>query len=167
MLQFNGCGLPNVWLADGYQEEAFEGDKAYSYVDLMGLYQAIAHALATSPAELTGDEFRFLRKRLEWSQEECGEFLGKTGQAVAKWEKGQAALSRADASLLRLAWLGRERPGELEAFVQRLIASAAMPPEREYVFRRESQDWVRCNRELAAAATAGILRLSRPAPGSR
>ncbi len=36
---------------------------------------------------LRGDEFRFLRIELDLSQKALGEYLGKTDQSVANWEK--------------------------------------------------------------------------------
>ena len=58
-----GCGLPNVQLVDGFL--IHERDQSVSYQDLSGLYQALAQAVACRGADLTSEEFRFLRKRLE------------------------------------------------------------------------------------------------------
>lgn len=151
MLKFTGCGLPNVVLADGYTTVAFEGGCAHSYADIAGLYEAIGHAVATSRHPLTGDEFRFLRKRLGWSQAETGACLDKSNQAVAKWEKGETPVPRSDGHVIRLAWLRHHSKKDVLAAVEAMFGDHPAQAEREYVFIFAGR-WVRVSRELAVAA---------------
>lgn len=135
MLKLQGTGLPNVFLADGYHEASLGDRVAYSYSDLTGLYVEIAKSIALSGCEMTAAEFRFLRKRLALSQLEAGNILGKTSQAVAKWEKGKTQIPKADSSLIRLAWLQKHAPGEIIGFLDTLLTTpSSLQPKSEYVF---------------------------------
>ena len=135
MLNLLGSGLPNVFLADGYHESSFDGRVAYSYSDLVGLYVEIAKSIALSTHEMTAAEFRFLRKRLELSQSEVGNIIGKTSQAVAKWEKEKAQIPKADSTLLRLTWLQKFAPSEILDFLSNFLTCPnSTTPKKEYVF---------------------------------
>lgn len=105
MHHLRGCGLPNVQLVDGYVVR--EKDQSVAYQDIDGLYKAIAQTVACRGADLTGAEFRFLRKRLGMSQGDAGELVGCTDQTVAKWEKGELRVPVAAGRLLRATWLAK------------------------------------------------------------
>lgn len=104
MRKMKGTGLPNVFLIDGVVEHP---DGAMAYRDLDGLYVALAGAIASRVTPLTPAELRFLRKRLNMTQDAVGALGGKGGQMAAKWEKGTAAVPLAEGNLLRLIWLAR------------------------------------------------------------
>jgi len=168
MLNFKGCGLPNVYLADGHHEVVFDGGKAYSYSDIAGLYHEIARSVATAACPMTGDEFRFLRKRLNWSQSEAGAVLDKTAQAVAKWEKGETPVPRSDAAMLRLAWLNTFSPEDTRPVVAHMLADWHNEPVLEYILMFTGGRWARTERhwstaaaELSAQAIADAQRASR------
>ena len=110
MLLLKGAGLPNVRLASGYTLEGEGEAQSVSYSDLVGLYDALALAIACRGATLTASEFRFLRRRLEKSQNEIGELVGVTGQAVANWEKSQTPVPVGSGRMVRLAWLAEHAP---------------------------------------------------------
>lgn len=84
---YTACGLPNVWLVNGYKFEKNNYGEFVSIHDLDQLYQAIAVALVGKSAPLTGMEFRFLRKELDMSQKRLGEYYGRDRQSVMKWEQ--------------------------------------------------------------------------------
>lgn len=81
------CGLPNVWLLNGYSIEKNPYGEFVSIADVDGLHQAIARALVSKPTPLSGAEFRFLRRELDMSQKRLGEIFGRDRQSVANWEK--------------------------------------------------------------------------------
>lgn len=132
-----GCGLPNVQLVDGFL--IHERDQSVSYQDLSGLYQALAQAVACRGADLTSEEFRFLRKRLGMSQGDAGDLLGYTDQAIAKWEKGQR-VPVAAGRLLRATWLAKHARKHLAS----VIAKMSKPSEyvnHGYVFSFVAGKW--------------------------
>jgi putative zinc finger/helix-turn-helix YgiT family protein len=78
------------------------------------IHRAIAQALANSPAKLTGEQFRFLRKHLGLSGEELGRYLHTDKTKISKWERGEDTVGPATDRLIRLltAALDRElQPG--------------------------------------------------------
>jgi DNA-binding transcriptional regulator YiaG len=87
MYRFTDGGLSNIWLANGYEIHETAYSKAVSFHDLDGLTRAICIALVERQAPINGDEFRYLRQALCLSQVALGQLMGKTDQAVAKWEK--------------------------------------------------------------------------------
>lgn len=120
MFQMKGAGLPNVRLVSGYALEGEGEDRSVAFRDIDGLYQAISRAVACRGADLTPAEFRFLRRRLGKSQEEVGNLVGTTDQAVAKWEKGVTPVPTGSARLLRLAWLAEHAPEHLPRALEKM-----------------------------------------------
>ncbi len=141
MIQFAGCGLDNVYLKDGFKTMEFKGGKAYSCVDIKGLYLAIGRSLALSRHPLSGREFRFLRNALQWSQTEAGATLDKTCQAVAKWEKGVNPVARADGHVIRLAWLRRFDQGSIVRMVNGMFGDHPARSVDAYIFSRIEGVW--------------------------
>ena len=66
------------------------------------LHRAIARALPNSPARLTGEQPRFLRKHLGLTGEERGRYLHTDRTKVSKWERGQDRIGPATDRLVRL-----------------------------------------------------------------
>ncbi|MBU2755190.1 transcriptional regulator [Acidithiobacillus sp. CV18-2] len=87
MFHYESIGLPNIWLANGYDTVETPYGKAVAIHDLNGLHQAIIDHLVHSLNPLTGPELRFLRKELGLSQKTLGDYLGRDAQSVALWEK--------------------------------------------------------------------------------
>ncbi len=119
-MQMKGCGLPNVFLMNGYRQFHDDGDLVTAYENIDDLYFAITRQICVGGAPLTSHEVRFLRKRLEKNQGEIGAMLGKTSQAVAKWEKG-AAVPLPDSVALRMAWLTDHSPRDLVILGKSLV----------------------------------------------
>ncbi|MCL2636153.1 MAG: transcriptional regulator, partial [Betaproteobacteria bacterium] len=59
---------------------------AVSIADIEGLHKVIGRSLAHK-GHLTGSEFRFLRKEMDFSQKRIATLVGKTEEAVSKWER--------------------------------------------------------------------------------
>ena len=78
------------------------------------VHRAIAQALANSPARLTGEQLRFLRKYLGLSGDQLGRYLHTDRTKISKWENGEDQIGPATDRLVRLltAALDSElRPG--------------------------------------------------------
>lgn len=101
MYQLQGSGLDNIYLKDGFTIRETRYGNGVSFKDIEGLYSAISLSVCTGDFLLTPEAFRFLRKRLDFSQEQLGLELGCTDQAVAKWEKGETAIPIAASRLIR------------------------------------------------------------------
>jgi putative transcriptional regulator len=89
MFQYKGCGLDNVYLANGYERrKTNSGVEVLHIQNLEGLHRTIALTLAVNPLEIGGAEFRFLRKELDMSQRVIAGVLGVQEQTVSLWERG-------------------------------------------------------------------------------
>ena len=78
------------------------------------IHRAIAQAIANSPARLTGEQLRFLRKHLGLSGDQLGRYLHTDRTKISKWETGEDRIGPATDRLARLlvAALDSElRPG--------------------------------------------------------
>lgn len=87
MYHYTDCGLPNVWLVNGFKVHDTPYGKGVAIENLQGLHECIAIELVYSNKPLNGAEFRFLRLELDMSQRQLGSVFGKTEQTIANWEK--------------------------------------------------------------------------------
>ena len=87
MFKYEGCGLPNVWLVDGYKVKETPYGEAFSIENIEDLHKAIGLHLVSLPRKLTGNELRFLRKEMGLSQKRFGNLVGRNEQSIAIWEK--------------------------------------------------------------------------------
>lgn len=106
MLNYEDCGLRNIWLANGFRYEEIEGMGACLEIDdIEGLHRTIGHQLVTYKKRLTGAEIRFLRVEMGMSQKRLGDCLGVDEQTVSLWERSQRRPSVAAERMLRLLYL--------------------------------------------------------------
>ena len=143
--QYKGCGLPNVYLQNGFEIKATAYGEAVSIKNVEGLHDAIADHLVLKPVPLTSDEFRYLRAFLELSQKKLGELLGLSDQTIANWEKGNNGIDRAAETLLRM--LVREHRGgnvAVRQFVERVNEVDKQERLESLTFRQSRGNAWRC-----------------------
>ena len=87
MYHYTDSGLKNIRLVNGYKVKKTPYGEAVAIEDLEGLHKEIGKWLVKAPKALTGAEFRFLRHELDMSQKKLGQILGKSEQAVGRWER--------------------------------------------------------------------------------
>ena len=86
MYNYTMCGLDYVYLRNGYRlHETAYGD-GFSIERADDLHHAIAVHVMTSYARLRGQEVRFLRSLMDWSQADLARYLGLKRLTVARWE---------------------------------------------------------------------------------
>ena len=113
LYNYTECGLDNVWLKNGFKHETFgEYGIAVAVHDEKNLWQVIGRSIAHQDSRMDGQELRFLRTLLDWTQTDLGRRLGyNDGQIVAKWEKARHEAVPVFADVfVRIAY--RERIGE-------------------------------------------------------
>ena len=64
LFHYTACGLPNVWLENGYAKKETKYGTAISVKDVDGLHKLLATKLIEKNSLLAGYEFRFLRVQL-------------------------------------------------------------------------------------------------------
>jgi len=106
MYHYTDSGLDNVFLVNGYHEEATPYGHAVAIEDIDGLHHAIGRWLINQPRPLTGAEFRFLRHELDLSQKKLADMMGTNEQAVGRWERAatKAVSSSAADRLIRVIY---------------------------------------------------------------
>lgn len=120
MYHYKSCGLDGIYLKNGYHVSIVDGRKSTSITALDSLHEAIGLSLCNLPRKLVGSEIRFLRIELDMSQKALGLVLDKSDQAIAKWEKDESEISRADDVCLRDLYLNsREKESRLSELLGR------------------------------------------------
>ena len=126
-------GLDNVYLANGFES-----------VEL-GLM------VARLERPLAGAELRFLRERLEMTQEEFAKLMGcSDGQQLGAWERGKSKAPRPVETLLRELYLEAyppDQPAGLRQLLAQLTRTVDVEPKP--VTLRESDDRRSSEGELA------------------
>lgn len=107
--QYRQCGLDNVYLVNGFERANTKYGESIRIHDIDGLHRAIGTYLTEQKKPLTGAEVRFLRHELDLSQRGLGDLLDKSGQTVARWEKGEVQIDGTAERLLRLLYKNRHR----------------------------------------------------------
>ena len=137
MYHYRECGLPNVYLVNGYREIETRHGRGVSIEDVEGLHMAIAHALVEEEPSLSGPEVRFIRKFLELTQTQLADLLGVEDQSVRRWEKLAHVPKQADHGI-RLVFrdLTHTATKPLSELVRQLDAAGAREPRTvRYQFR--------------------------------
>lgn len=135
MYHFTDGGLRNVYLANGYEVRKTPYGKSVSIQDVDGLTKAICRVLVRKKAKLTGAEFRYLRLAMLMSQKSLAQYLGKTDQSIAIWEKKGTAPKMAD-SLIRLIYSSHIKSNESYKNIVRSLNET----EREmYIIMQDSK----------------------------
>lgn len=152
---YKECGLPNVFLANGYEIETVDGDEYVSIQNVDGLWRAISMNLVSSQKLLSPRAIRFLRAQMGYTQAEMADLLGVDDQTVARWEKGQARLPGPADRSLRVFYLASDASGpEGAEMLKHLVEMVTDLVERDapivdrVVFSEKDAHW---GPELAAA----------------
>ena len=121
MFEYKSCGLPNVWLRNGYEVHETPYGSSVSIHNVEGLHRAIGLDLVNRKPQLSGDEVRFLRKELDMSQVLLAHLLGVGETSVRHWESGRQTITKPAERVLRLLY--REHvtgDGEIRELVERV-----------------------------------------------
>jgi len=86
MYHYKTIGLDNIFLKNGFDEIETDYGVAVSIHNLDGLHKVIGLEISLNKRELSGNEFRFLRKELGLSQVQIAKTLGISESTVRNWE---------------------------------------------------------------------------------
>ena len=87
MLHYVACGLPFIWLINGFYWRESSSGKSAVIPGIPNLHRAIGEQLVKKQGALTGNEVRFFRIEMNLSQKELALMLGTSEITVRKWEK--------------------------------------------------------------------------------
>ncbi len=145
MFHYVACGLPNVYLENGYTTHDGPHGKTFTVNKLEELHDAIGRVLVEKSELLDGDEVRFLRTELAMSRKALSAGLGYSPETVKKWESGENTIPKAADILLRALY--REYHNEKSTIrtlvdaVNHLEKTAAK--QRKLKFKETRGEWVR------------------------
>lgn len=91
--------------------------------NVVGLHQIIASQLTRKPAQLTGPEFRFLRKEIGLKAKDLAHCLGTTDVNLSRWETGATPINPAADRLLRALYSLKTMQAGRAIEPQRFIAA--------------------------------------------
>lgn len=114
MYHYTECGLPYIYLADGYTLEGGPFGETVSIAEVDNLHRAIARWVVENVPALSGRELRFLRLEMGLTQGSLADLLGVTEQTVSLAERNpEKTLPGYSDRLLRIeaeAWLDATQP---------------------------------------------------------
>ncbi|WP_122927903.1 helix-turn-helix domain-containing protein [Sphingobium sp. LF-16] len=102
---YEGCGLENIWLVDGFSIVHRNGEELTQVEDVEGLHKAISLHLVRFRKALTGREIKFIRRAIDMTQGELAHRLSTGVQTVARWEKDKVNIPGPEDRLLRITTL--------------------------------------------------------------
>lgn len=107
---FTECGLDYVWLKGGVTIENGPYGETVSIEQADRLLDAIARVLCENVSCIGPDEFKFLRKRLDFSQNALARELETKEQNVHRWETGKTPVPGTAKSAISLLYSYYNRP---------------------------------------------------------
>lgn len=144
LYHYSECGLPNVYLKNGFTLGEIDGEEYLSIEDVDGLHRAIALQLAEKKQSLTGREFRFFRQLFNHSRRVLGELLGVDQQTVGRWEKGESAIPKTvDATIRQLYLESVNEDSNLSFLLQRLAEAEAEEMMSDIVMEEKDHHWLK------------------------
>ena len=141
MYHYRECGLPNVYLINGYREVKTPEGSGIAIEDVEGLHMTIARDLVDAKPTLSGPEVRFIRKFLDLTQSGLADLLGVEDQSVRRWEKIARVPRQADHGV-RLVFRDLTRRADMPlAELVRRIAQARDTRKVSYRFQPSAHAW--------------------------
>ncbi|MDD3609847.1 MAG: helix-turn-helix domain-containing protein [Halothiobacillaceae bacterium] len=121
MYHYIECGLDNVWLDNGFEEEESDYGAVVSIHDMDGLHRVIGMHIIRSRPLLNGAELRFLRKEMDLSQSNLAQLLGVVDSSVRHWESGRGKISEPADRLVRILYAEyTQADTEIRSLIERI-----------------------------------------------
>ncbi|WP_166934189.1 helix-turn-helix domain-containing protein [Rhizomicrobium electricum] len=157
-LHYTTCGLDDVYLLSGFTRKSTPYGDGVTISNIDGLHRAIGLSLIVDRKALSPKELRFLRKELDMTQADLGRALRLSDQQVARWEKGECAITGPAEVAMRLLFAvelvpARKRGAFMANLVKALNELALKDETRpnKLVFTETDMGWIKTatTRELA------------------
>lgn len=101
---YTECGLNNIYLQNGFSYLKNNHGKTIRIEDINDLHNAISDYLIYEKHPLNGKEIRFLRHELGISFGELGNLIGKSNDAISRWERDKFKIDGSSERLLKLLY---------------------------------------------------------------
>ena len=101
---YTECGLQNVFIEGLKPCIDDDGDEVFTIPAINELHRVIAHGIVSHEHGMSGDELRFLRTEMGYTQAELALLVHYDKQSIGRWERGEFDIeSAAEAIIRRLA----------------------------------------------------------------
>lgn len=143
---YTECGLDNIYLLNGFEITKNDDDQEIFIHDIHGLHKAIGLAIVFKQGLLLGNEIKFIRTTLDFSQTRLAKLLGCTYQTVLLWEKNKTPISKTADRLLRVLFFEYLNP-EKDRKIYELINEMAdydaevTSSKQKIIFEEASHEW--------------------------
>lgn len=145
---YTECGLDNVYLVNGFELTKRDDDEEIFIHDIHGLHKAIGLSIIFKQGLLEGNEIKFIRTTLDFSQTKLAELLGCTYQTILLWEKNKTLISKTSDRLLKIIFFEYLNP-EKDRTIFDLINEIAdrdaemLSSKQKILFKETSNEWQR------------------------
>ncbi len=99
---YKECGLDNVYLHNVNVCLDAKGEQTIVIKKINKLHKVIGQAIIEKKGLLNPKEIIFLRALIGQTQQQFGEMLGKKGQTVGRWERGEIKQDQTVDTLIRI-----------------------------------------------------------------
>lgn len=140
--EYKESGLEGIFLHNGFDKLEHDGQMYVSVADTEGLHRCIGHWLIAHRKSLAPSDIRFLRKVMYLTQSELGRWIGKDGQTVARWEKGEHPIPSTADRLIRAIYQSMVDPDGCNDFLNLLKTIEDMDeltPRRVELYLRDGR----------------------------
>ncbi len=120
---YTECGLDNVFI-EGIE---MRGDEVLYIPAVNELHKTIARGIVESGTGISGQELRFLRTMMAFTQAELARHVHHDAQSIARWEKNQTPIQPASEIVIRLLAVEKLNLGERGPIEK--IAARCVPAE--------------------------------------
>lgn len=142
MYHYTESGLINVYLLDGYREEETPYGATIFIENVDDLHKAMGLRIVRSTADMTPEEFRYLRVEMDLSQKGLGRWLDVDAQTIARWEKGEFEIPGPAERLVRSIYLEfLEENSSVKALCERLADLDQKDHPQEVRFHDVDGEW--------------------------
>ncbi len=98
------CGLNNVYIQGLEIVTDDEGDEVITIPNVYALHRAIALGIVSHESSMSGDELRFLRTEMGYTQAELATLVHHDKQTIGRWERSEFEIvGSAEAIIRRLS----------------------------------------------------------------
>jgi DNA-binding transcriptional regulator YiaG len=129
---YKECGLDNVLIQGMMPCVDDDGDPVVTIPNIGGLHEAIAGAIVSHTAGMSGKELRFLRTEMGMTQAQLAKVVHHDTQSVGRWERSEHPIEPTAEALIRLLAIQRLRLDVEESTIEQLsekcvVAAAPQP----------------------------------------
>lgn len=129
---YTESGLDNVLIEGMVPCVDVDGDEVVTIANVSGLHRAIAEAIVSHEAGISGKELRFLRTEMGMTQAQLATVVHHDTQSIGRWERSEHPIEPTAEALIRLLSVQRlglqGEPSTIEELSQRCIAKAGPQP---------------------------------------